>query len=134
MINAGKANQRLHFDDGVLYLNLSGGDACHHVKKKRETIIQFVCNSSLGSDDLGQPVFIFEDDCTYYMVWHTSLACERQVCTKHLRRLKYQISLVIVIHFLYASSENSVVHQRNVISLGVSYTALRGMLVVNFRG
>lgn len=85
MINAGKANSRLHFDDGVLYLNLSGGDQCHHVKKNRETIIQFVCNSSLGSSDLGKPVFISENDCTYYIVWHTSLACERQVCTKSLK-------------------------------------------------
>ncbi|KAL9969231.1 hypothetical protein ACROYT_G021424 [Oculina patagonica] len=75
MINAGKANSRLHFDDGVLYLNLSGGDQCHHVKKNRETIIQFVCSSS---GDLGKPVFISENDCTYYIVWHTSLACERQ--------------------------------------------------------
>lgn len=81
MYNAGKANSRLYFDDGVLYLNLSGGDACHHVKKNRETIIQFVCNSSLERSDLGKPVFISENDCTYYIVWHTSLACERQVRT-----------------------------------------------------
>ena len=85
MHNAGKANSRLYFDDGVLYLNLSGGDMCHHVKKNRETIIQFVCSSSLGSSDPGKPVFISENDCTYYMVWHTSLVCERQVRTKHLR-------------------------------------------------
>ena len=76
------ANSRLHFDDGVLYLNLSGGDACHHVAKKRETIISFVCNSSYGNDDLGKPVFISEVDCTYYIVWHTSLVCERQVGTQ----------------------------------------------------
>ena len=83
--NAGKANSRLYFDDGVLYLNLSGGDPCHHVKKNRETIIQFVCNSTLRSSDLGQPVFISENDCTYYIVWHTPLVCEKQVRTKHLR-------------------------------------------------
>lgn len=82
MYNAGKANSRLYFDDGVLYLNLSGGDACHHVKKNRETIIQFVCNSSLG--ETGEPVFISENDCTYYFVWHTPLVCETQVRTKHL--------------------------------------------------
>ena len=83
--NAGKANSRLYFDDGVLYLNLSGGDVCHHVKKNRETIIQFVCNSRLGgSNDLGKPVFISENDCTYFFVWHTPLVCETQVRTKHL--------------------------------------------------
>ena len=81
--NAGMANSRLHFDDGVLYLNLSGGDDCHHVKKKRETIISFVCSSGYGNQDPGYPVFISENDCTYYFMWHTSLVCERQVsrCT-----------------------------------------------------
>ena len=77
--NAGMANSRLHFDDGVLYLNLSGGDDCHHVKKKRETIISFVCHSNYGKKDYGKPVFISENDCTYYIMWHTSLVCERQV-------------------------------------------------------
>ena len=85
MHNAGNFNSRLYFDDGVLYLNLSGGEVCPKLKKKRETIIQFVCNSSLGSSDPGKPVYISENDCTYYIVWHTSLVCERQVCTKHLR-------------------------------------------------
>ena len=85
MHNAGKNNSRLYFDDGVLYLNLSGGDECHHVKKNRETIIQFVCNSNLKENsDHGNPVFISENDCTYYFVWHTSLVCETQVRTKHL--------------------------------------------------
>ena len=83
--NAGKANSRLYFDDGVLYLSLSGGDVCHHVKKNRETIIQFVCDSTLrGSSDPGNPVFISENDCTYLFVWHTPLVCETQVRTKHL--------------------------------------------------
>ena len=80
--NAGKANSRLYFDDGVLYLNLSGGDECHHVAKKRETIISFVCSSDYGNEDVGKPVFISEDDCTYYIVWHTSLVCERQVSSQ----------------------------------------------------
>ena len=79
--NAGISNMRLHFDDGILYLNLSGGDPCHHVKKNRETIIQFVCSPSHGSQDLGKPVFVSENDCTYFVVWHTSLVCERQVST-----------------------------------------------------
>ena len=76
------ANSRLYFDDGLLYLNLSGGDPCHHVKKKRETIISFVCSSGYGDQDHGKPVFISEDDCTYFIVWHTSLVCERQVSSQ----------------------------------------------------
>ena len=78
--NAGMANSRLHFNGGVLFLNLSGGDDCHHVKKKRETIISFVCSSNYSSQDFGRPVFIYENDCVYYMTWHTSVACESQVC------------------------------------------------------
>lgn len=77
--SAGMANSRLHFADGVLYLNLSGGADCHHVQKKRETIISFVCSSGYGSQGHGKPVFVSENDCTYYITWHTSLVCERQV-------------------------------------------------------
>lgn len=80
VFNAGMANSRLHFNGGVLFLNLSGGDACHHVKKKRETIISFVCSSNYSSQDTGRPVFIYENDCVYYITWHTSVACESQVC------------------------------------------------------
>ena len=78
--NAGMANSRLHYNGGVLFLNLSGGDDCHHVKKKRETIISFVCSSNYSSQDTGRPVFIYENDCVYYVTWHTSVACESQVC------------------------------------------------------
>ena len=78
--NAGLANSRLHLNGGVLFFNFSGGDDCHHVKKKRETIISFVCSSGYGSQDTGTPVFIYENDCVYYITWHTSVACESQVC------------------------------------------------------
>ncbi|XP_022790425.1 cation-independent mannose-6-phosphate receptor-like [Stylophora pistillata] len=78
MHSAGISNKRLHFDDGILYLNLSGGEPCHHVEKNRETIIQFVCSPTRDSRDMGKPVFISENDCTYFFVWHTPLVCERQ--------------------------------------------------------
>lgn len=77
--NAGLANSRLHFVDGVLFLNLSNGDDCPRLKKKRETIISFVCNSScVGQRCNGAPVFISETNCVSYITWHTSLVCESQ--------------------------------------------------------
>ena len=84
MHSAGMSNKRLHFDDGILYLNLSGGEPCHHVEKNRETIIQFVCSPTRDSRDMGKPVFISENDCTYFFVWHTPLVCERQVSSIYL--------------------------------------------------
>ena len=107
IFNAGKANKRLHFDDGVLYLNLSGGDQCDPMKKNRETIIQFVCSQpDPGSQYIGKPVFISGNDCTNYIIWHTSLVCERQVClskTLHFSTsdpfsTKLEMNLVVLVH------------------------------------
>ena len=75
--NAGNANGKLQFENGIVFLNYSGGDKCHQGKFERNTIINFVCNPSAN---VGQPMFIDEsDDCTYYFSWHTSLVCEKQV-------------------------------------------------------
>ncbi|XP_023236304.1 cation-independent mannose-6-phosphate receptor-like [Centruroides sculpturatus] len=71
--NAGLANSKLNFHEGVLTLNYSGGDICHG-KYSRHTIIEFKCGSGEG-----KPMFQFEsEDCTYYFIWSTSLACENK--------------------------------------------------------
>ncbi|XP_076371793.1 lysosomal enzyme receptor protein isoform X2 [Tachypleus tridentatus] len=73
--DAGKANSLLHYREGILFLNYSGGSLCHDGNFRRSTIIQFVCGTSKG-----KPTFIFEDhDCTYFFTWHTPLACEHKV-------------------------------------------------------
>ncbi|XP_060069663.1 cation-independent mannose-6-phosphate receptor-like [Ylistrum balloti] len=74
---SGLFNSKLQYDDGVLMLNYHGGMDCHNKQYKRTTIINFVCSPTAGN---GSPVFIDEtDDCTYYISWHTSLACEKEV-------------------------------------------------------
>ena len=78
--SAGKANGELHLIDGDLFLNYSGGDLCHHNNLTRNTIINFVC--AKNGTGRGQPVFVDEDDdCNYFLSWHTDLACEQQVGT-----------------------------------------------------
>lgn len=75
--NAGKWNANLQYDDGILFLNYSGGDKCHNNQYERNVIISFICSQGAGQ---GQPEFIAETgDCTYQFVWHTELACEEQV-------------------------------------------------------
>ena len=100
--NAGNANSRLHFDNGILYLNYTGGDYCHHAKKTRETIISFVCNSSHVNTEYGEPVFIAETaDCTYHIMWHTQLVCERQVqYTLHSNKL-YELFYAVNVETKY---------------------------------
>lgn len=74
--NAGDYNGKLLYDDGVLVLNYTGGMQCHQGTFERNTVIQFVC----GDSDNTKPEFITEsDECTYFFVWHTKLACETQV-------------------------------------------------------
>ncbi|XP_056014073.1 cation-independent mannose-6-phosphate receptor-like [Ostrea edulis] len=75
--NAGNVNANLQYNDGILFLNYTGGDKCHNNQFERNTIISFICSSGTGH---GQPEFIAETgDCTYQFVWHTELACEEQV-------------------------------------------------------
>ncbi|XP_013417456.1 cation-independent mannose-6-phosphate receptor [Lingula anatina] len=76
--NSGIANARLQYDDGSLMLNYSGGDKCPNTGLSRNTIITFVCGAQ-GSGT-GTPQYIDDvDGCTFYIVWHTELACETQV-------------------------------------------------------
>ncbi|KAK7494564.1 hypothetical protein BaRGS_00014217 [Batillaria attramentaria] len=75
--SAGNANAQLEYRrDGVLLLNYSGGDVCHHNNVSRTTIISFICQKDAGK---GRPVFVASSDgCLYYFDWHTSLACEQE--------------------------------------------------------
>lgn len=88
--NAGNYNKKLTFQDGVLALIYDGGEYCKHSKTNRTTIISFVCNGKAGSVfDRGTPVFVTEsNDCTYYIDWHSSLACEKQVSRKHTSKFQ----------------------------------------------
>lgn len=75
--NAGNANGNLAFDDGVLVLNYTGGTPCHQNKYQRNTVINFICKKGAGE---GTPAFIDESEsCTYFVYWHTELACEEKV-------------------------------------------------------
>ena len=75
--NAGNANDNLAFDDGVLVLNYTGGTPCHQNKYQRNTLINFICKKGAGE---GTPAFIDESErCTYFVYWHTELACEEKV-------------------------------------------------------
>ncbi len=79
-INAGNANQILHYDK-VISLKYTGGDNCSRCKDKckRETIITFVC---APEENVGKPVFMSQiEDCTHVFVWRTKHVCQKQVNT-----------------------------------------------------
>lgn len=90
--NAGNANAKLEYErDGVLLLNYSGGDVCHHNNVSRSTIISFICQQEAGH---GQPVFVASSDsCAYYFDWHTDLVCEQTVSLPHgiLKSMAYDV-------------------------------------------
>ena len=69
------------YNDGTLQLLYKGGERCHNDKYERSTVIDFVCGfHGLGE---GEPVFITEDaNCTYFLSWHTDLACNSEVSSK----------------------------------------------------
>ena len=76
--NAGNANAKLLYQgNGVLTLNYSSGDICHHNNVSRTTIINFICHDGAGD---GVPTYVDSSDgCVYYFDWHTELVCEEQV-------------------------------------------------------
>ncbi|XP_076873911.1 cation-independent mannose-6-phosphate receptor isoform X2 [Brachyhypopomus gauderio] len=69
---AGMVTRNLTFDDGVIMINYTNGEACHKIYE-RSTAILFSCDHSKNP---GKPAFIRETaDCTYLFEWHTTLAC-----------------------------------------------------------
>ncbi|XP_076467139.1 cation-independent mannose-6-phosphate receptor-like [Babylonia areolata] len=76
--NAGNMNANLRYlRNGVLMLNYSGGDVCHHNNVPRTSIINFICHQGAGN---GVPTYVDNSDgCVYYFDWHTELVCEEQV-------------------------------------------------------
>ncbi|XP_064475457.1 cation-independent mannose-6-phosphate receptor-like [Ornithodoros turicata] len=95
--NLGLANNQLHFRDGVMFLNYSGGDACPvAVGGRRSSLIQFVC-SSAGYSHLGPQLIHVQNDCTYYFVWHTELACQNVLhCAVKEGGLQFDLSPLIL--------------------------------------
>ena len=76
--NSGNFNAKLEYNDGILFLNYTGGEICRHNNLPRNTIINFVCGKK--GTGVGKPMYVDEsDDCTYYVSWHTELVCEKQV-------------------------------------------------------
>ena len=71
--NAGLANKKLSYYDGVLKLVYRGGDSYHSVPPvSRSSEIIFVCDETAGD---GRPHFKAETDHTYTFEWYTALAC-----------------------------------------------------------
>ncbi|XP_037081659.1 cation-independent mannose-6-phosphate receptor-like [Pollicipes pollicipes] len=77
--DGGMANDRLVFDDGVLFLNYSGGAPCGGGGRRYSTVITFICGPENASP---QPVVTDDDLCVITVHWPTHLACETRVdCT-----------------------------------------------------
>ena len=76
--NAGNATKIIFFMDGILTMNYSGGDVCQQNSAHRSTIVNFVCApAGVGH---GSPRFDGErTHCSYFVSWHTELACTQSV-------------------------------------------------------
>ena len=64
----------LRYADDSLFYIFKGGEKCQSWIN-RTTVIIFTCNMSASESGLGKPVFHYEDNCTYFINWETSLAC-----------------------------------------------------------
>ena len=81
-VNGGNFNKALIYDK-VLYLKYISGDKCPQCKKcNRETVITFVCATD---EEIGKPEFMSKtEDCTYFFIWRTKHACEKEVSKSYL--------------------------------------------------
>jgi len=70
--NAGVANKKLSYYDGMLKLVYTDGDSYNSAPVNRSTEIIFLCDYAAGD---GSPYFKAETDHTYIFEWYTALAC-----------------------------------------------------------
>lgn len=79
-LSLGKANGKVHFSDGVMFLKYQDGDPCFSLSSssaaRRSSVIQFAC-ASAGRSHLGPELLHIDNGCTYYFVWYTERACRR---------------------------------------------------------
>lgn len=70
--NAGIANKKLSYYDGMLKLVYKDGDSYLSAPVNRSTEIIFRCDYNAGD---GSPYFKAETDHTYTIEWYTALVC-----------------------------------------------------------
>lgn len=67
---AGLVSQKLTYENGLLKMNMTGGESCHKVYR-RSTAIYFYCDRTTQ-----RPMFLREtSDCSYLFEWRTEYAC-----------------------------------------------------------
>nr|XP_060609655.1 cation-independent mannose-6-phosphate receptor [Anolis sagrei ordinatus] len=79
LVDAGKLNKTVTYEDGVLKLVYEGGQPCPTDSSLKYTsYISFVCKPDAGPGS--QPVLVSLDEvtCAYYFSWHTAIACEEE--------------------------------------------------------
>ncbi|XP_028412187.1 cation-independent mannose-6-phosphate receptor-like isoform X2 [Dendronephthya gigantea] len=75
--SAGNVNTTLVYRQGFLYLHYKDGSACSESDKRTsETLISFICDAKAGK---GKPKLERVKDCTHFVTWRTSLACEAEI-------------------------------------------------------
>ncbi|XP_018019432.1 cation-independent mannose-6-phosphate receptor isoform X2 [Hyalella azteca] len=80
--SGGKANAELMVIPGTLTLRYTNGDTCSN-GVNATTLISFFCGAEKTAEG---PVLVSVDteSCTYYVNWHTELACEYRIsCLAH---------------------------------------------------
>ena len=76
--NVGNFSTTLVYRQGFLYLHYKNGDKCEKKpKQKTETLISFICDPYAKSET--KPTLELTNDCTHFVTWKTSLACETEV-------------------------------------------------------
>ena len=75
--SVGSVSSTLLYRQGFLYLHYKNGDVCDGSSgRKMETLITFMCDPTQGQ---GTPKLEKLNDCTHFVTWKTSLACEAEV-------------------------------------------------------
>ena len=74
----GSFSKTLVYRQGFLYLHYKNGDKCEKKpEQKTETLISFICDPYAKSET--KPTLELTNECTHFVTWNTSLACEAEV-------------------------------------------------------
>lgn len=77
-LSVGSFSQTLVYRQGFLYLHYKNGGTCEKKpEQKTETLISFICDPYAKNET--KPTLELTNDCTHFVTWKTSLACEAEV-------------------------------------------------------
>ncbi|BFZ10294.1 hypothetical protein BsWGS_13333 [Bradybaena similaris] len=92
------AHMTLRYSDNKLTMIVKNGQPCSS-NFRRETLIEFFCNTTAVDDGKGYPEFVEHSSCSYHFKWDTKFACPKHAvpgtCSLTVKGKKFDLSPLV---------------------------------------